>query len=184
MTWPCPGYRSTRSGRLLLRCVVRRRERAATRDSAFGGGTWRGHAGRRAISHFGDGDRVAFSAMARADDPAVIAFRPGVAPASLDTGGQPAPSLIAPVLARVARPDRELPRARRHRVLGVRAAVGGASGEVASRGAGRPKNPALTDEAFERRTAALERFAQDGPALAFQPPGVVARPFGRASARP
>lgn len=63
----------------------------------------------------------------------------------------------------------EVPRARWHQALDVCAALDAAAvafDKVASRNVGRPRSPTLTDEAFERRTAALERFAQDGPALA------------------
>lgn len=78
--------------------------------------------------------------------------------------------LAARVQSCYAEPDLVgLAQAPRRRALEVCAAMDAAAvafDAVASRGAGLPRNPALTDEAFERRTAALEPGAPDGSALA------------------
>lgn len=88
---------------------------ASARDLAFGSETWRGHPGDfgekgqpgcRVFSHFGNGDRVSFFAVARPHNPAVIDFWLGVGPASPNTGGPPGPDSISPVLARLARTGR------------------------------------------------------------------------------
>lgn len=63
----------------------------------------------------------------------------------------------------------ELPPARRRWALDACAAMDAAAvafDTVASRDAGWPRNPSLTDEAFERRTAVFERFVPDGLVLA------------------